>query len=71
MTLCSPLQYLKFVPPLISFALRWTWMEGGGPFITNGELQESQLNSFKTDKNFVTVTMSSLDMFCTLEFVFL
>ena len=59
-----------WLPPKSS-ALRWAWVEGDGPLITNGELRESQLNSSETDSDSVTVTMFSLDMFCKLEFDFL
>ena len=35
--------------PLISSDLRWTWVGGDGPFITNGELREAQLDSSETE----------------------
>ena len=59
-----------WLPPKSS-ALRWAWVEGDGPLITNGLLRESQLNSSETDSDSVTVTMFSLDMFCKLKFDFL
>ena len=59
-----------WLPPQSS-ALRWTWMEGDGSFITNGELGESQLDSSEIDNDSMTVTMFSLDMFSKLEFDFL
>lgn len=41
--------------------LRWSWVDGNGPFITNGVLRENFISSSDTESDSVTATMFNLD----------
>nr|POE55683.1 hypothetical protein CFP56_59234 [Quercus suber] len=45
----------------LKLGLKWTWLANAGPFITNGEVKESQALSSDTESDSVTVTMFNLD----------
>ena len=47
--------------PLVSSDLRWTWVEGEGPFITNGEVREATHNSSETESESLTERYFNLD----------
>lgn len=47
--------------PLKSSALRWTWVEGAGPFITNGEMRDNHPTSSETESSSATRTMFNLN----------
>lgn len=47
-------------PPRDS-SLKWTWLANFGPFITNGEVRDSQTLSSDTESDSVTVTMFNLN----------
>lgn len=47
-------------PPKDS-SLKWTWLANFGPFITNGEVRDSQTLSSDTESDSVTVTMFNLN----------
>lgn len=49
-----------WLPPK-SLSLRWTWVDGDGPFITNGEMRDTHLASSETESSSATVTMFNLD----------
>ncbi|KAF3951476.1 hypothetical protein CMV_022873 [Castanea mollissima] len=40
---------------------KWTWLANSGPFITNGEVKDSQILSSDTESDSVTVAMFNLD----------
>ena len=49
-----------WLPPKSS-ALRWTWVKGAGPFITNEEMRDNHPTSSKTKSNLATGTMFNLN----------
>lgn len=50
---------LRFPPKHAT--LRWTWIDGNGPFITNSVLRENPFSSFDTESDLVTATMFNLE----------
>nr|POF06586.1 hypothetical protein CFP56_17320 [Quercus suber] len=50
----------SWYPPTNS-ALKWTWMEGDGPFLTNGVLRNTSISSSETESESITATMFNLD----------
>lgn len=51
---------LPWLPPKSS-TLRWTWVDGDGPFITMRELRDTHTASFETESSSATITMFNLD----------
>lgn len=47
--------------PLISTALKWTWVDRAGPFIITGEIREMRQATSETESDSATVTMFNLD----------
>ena len=47
--------------PPVSTDLRWTWVGGEGPFITNGEVREATHNSSETKSESLTERYFNLD----------
>lgn len=47
--------------PLVSSDLRWTWVGGEGPCITNGEVREATHNSSETESESLTERYFNLD----------
>lgn len=41
--------------------LKWAWVNDRGPYLTNGELRNSQTRASDSESDFVTVTMFNLD----------
>ena len=44
-----------------SMSLRWTWFDGVGPFVTNGNFRDTQHSSSETDSDSLIATMFNLD----------
>lgn len=49
-----------WLPPK-STALRWTWVEGANPFITNGEMRDNHPTSSEIENSSTTGTMFNLN----------
>lgn len=48
--------------PPISSDLKWTWVGGDGPYITNGKLRETNLDSSENESESVTERLFNLDI---------
>lgn len=57
----SPFSMRPSWHPPVSSDLRWTWVGSDGPFITNGELRETNLDSSETESESVTERLFNLD----------